>query len=119
MVFVKTQKNKKPGTEDEYYGPYYYLYESYYDPSMEYPTNFKVGKVGEDTSTLVSNLKEKASDKDIDLDQEDIDHFKIQLRTVEEKAEQEGVDEDEIGEFYKDAFSGELGEDEQEEDSGA
>jgi hypothetical protein len=118
MVFVKTQKNKKPGTEDEYYGPYYYLYESYYDPSMEYPTNFKVGKVGEDTSTLVSNLKEKASDKDIDLDQEDIDHFKIQLRTVEEKAEQEGVDEDEIGEFYKDAFSGELGEDEQEEDSG-
>jgi len=112
MVFIKHQKQKINGNEYEYY----YLYESYYNPGMEYPQNFKVGKVGDDISSLVSNLKDKASDKDIDLDQDDIDHFKIQLNTVEAKAKEEGIEEDELGEFYDEAFSGELGEEDDSED---
>lgn len=114
MVFVKHQEQTINGKEYEYY----YLYESYYNPGMKYPQNFKVGKVGDDISSLVSSLKDKADANDIDLDQSDIDHFKIQLNTVEAKAKEEGIEEDELGEFYDEAFSGELGEDEgSEEDS--
>jgi hypothetical protein len=108
MVFVKHQVQEINGTQYEYY----YLYESYYEPGMKYPQNFKVGKVGEDVSSLVSSYKEKAKSNGIDLSESDLDHFRIQIRTVEEKAEQKDIDDEDKGEFYQDVFNEDAEEEE-------
>lgn len=84
---------------------------------MDNPTNFKVGKVGDSVSDLVDSFKEKAKDKGLDVHESDVDHLKIQLNTVQEKAEQENISDDELGEFYEKAFGGEMSKEEEESSS--
>lgn len=103
VVFVKHQVQTINGTEYEYW----YLYESYYDPSMDNPTNFKVGKVGDDVSSLVSNLRDKAGSKDLDISADEIEKFRNQVESVEEQAEEKDLEGDEKGEFYEKIFGSE------------
>jgi len=119
MVFVKKQKNKKPGTEDEYYGPYYYLYQTYYKPGMEYPTNFKVGKVDDSIDSIMDNYREKADSKDLDVSADEFEEFRDKLEHIDENANSVEEKAEMIKEYEQDPENHEEEESEEESENDA
>lgn len=82
MVFVKEQSQTINGTEYTYY----YLYHSYRPGGSGTPTNFKVGKVGDDIDSIIDRLRSTASSEGIDLPQAEIKRFREKLREIDENS---------------------------------
>lgn len=93
MAFIKHQKQTINGKEYEYW----YIYESYYTPDMDNPTNFKIGKVGDSPSDLASSFKDQADKKGIDVSEDEIED----LRETVEEAQERAEDDKDIAEYIE------------------
>ena len=82
MVFVKPQSQVINGKEYNYY----YLYHSYRPKGSDNPTNFKVGKVGDDIDSIVGNLKDKADKKGFDISAQELSNFRDTLERIDENS---------------------------------
>lgn len=74
---------------------------------MDNPTNFMVGKVTDDLSTLRSNYRDKARENDVEFTSEDLEDFESEVMNAREEAQDEGIDMDDkeaIGEFFRNVF---------------
>jgi hypothetical protein len=94
MAWIKEQYTKANGKK---YGPYYYIYKTYYESGMDYPRQIKLGKVGDSPLDLASSFRSKAESKGWDISEDEIQELE---ETVEE-AQSHAEDDEDIAEFIE------------------
>jgi hypothetical protein len=94
MAWIKEQYTKANGKK---YGPYYYIYKTYYESGMDYPRQIKLGKVGDSPSDLASSFRSKAESKGWSISEDEIQ----ELENTVEQAQSQAEDDEDIAEFIE------------------